>query len=135
MILSWKRKVARAAIFDSKTKLFLLTKSTLPPFKFHLPGGGIHRNEPAEEAVRRELREELNIQPENILAITFAGKQDESVMCIPHTADIFVIQVVNLDIKLSWEIWKAEWFKKEELQRFMHLDEHILKEINDLDLI
>lgn len=131
----WKRKVARAVIFDPKTKLFLLAKGALPPFSFHLPGGGIDRNESSEEAVRRELREELNIQPENILNVAFVGKQDESVMGIPHVADIFIVHVGNLDIRLSWEIWKAEWVDREELQRRVYLNELVLKELKDSDFL
>jgi len=131
----WKRKVARAVIFDSKTKLFLLAKGALPPFNFHLPGGGIDRNESAEQAVRRELREELNIQPENILNVAFVGKQDESVIGVPHAADIFIVQVENLDIKLSWEIWKTEWVDRGELQRRVYLNELVLEKLRNSDFI
>lgn len=47
----------RAIIFDSSGKLYLsMMKGT-----FTLPGGGVEENETLEEAIKRELKEELGI--------------------------------------------------------------------------
>lgn len=118
-----RRKTARAVIFNPKTKLFLLAKGVLPPFRFHLPGGGIDKDESVEEAMRRELQEELNIQAKDISAVTFISKQDEYVMLIPHTAHIFIVEVKNVALKLSWEIWEVEWVDKKELLKRVYMSD------------
>jgi len=58
----FRRKVARAFIYDPTKKLFLVAKSAMPPFLYHLPGGGINKNESPAVALKRELQEEHNIQ-------------------------------------------------------------------------
>lgn len=131
----WRRKTARALIFNPKTGLFLLTKGALPPFRFHLPGGGINKNESAEDAVKRELKEELNIQTKDISSLTFISKQDECTMLIPHTSNIFIIEINNVTLKLSWEICRVKWVSMTELKRCVYLDEPVLKGIEGLALI
>ena len=112
----WRRKVARAFIYDPEQKLFLIAKSALPPFDYHLPGGGIGRGELPEQALIRELKEELNIQPENILSILELHQIDTWVLCIPHSATIFFVTIKNPSIKLSWEIKNVKWVRPSELK-------------------
>ncbi|MDQ0561833.1 ADP-ribose pyrophosphatase YjhB (NUDIX family) [Rhizobium mesoamericanum] len=50
----------RAACFDSEGRIFLVRHSYLPGW--HMPGGGLERNETAEEALIKELREEGNLR-------------------------------------------------------------------------
>ncbi len=89
---------------------------------YHLPGGGIDGNELAEYALKRELREELNILPNNIISTTFLRKTNTSVLCVPHEMDIFLIKVVNTDLKLCWEIHSVKWVSFEELYKFLDSD-------------
>lgn len=49
----------RAACFDDEGRIFLVRHSYLPGW--HLPGGGLDRNETAAEGLARELREEGNL--------------------------------------------------------------------------
>jgi 8-oxo-dGTP pyrophosphatase MutT (NUDIX family) len=112
----WRRKTARAYIFDPEKRLFLLAKSSLPPFHTHLPGGGINRGESPEEAVRRELREELHIQTENIISISYIESRKSTTMYIPHLDYIFLVIVKNVQVKLSWEIKEACWTQPEALR-------------------
>ncbi len=50
----------RAACFDDAGRIFLVRHSYVPGW--HMPGGGLERNEVAEEALIKELREEGNLK-------------------------------------------------------------------------
>ncbi|MBB3390200.1 ADP-ribose pyrophosphatase YjhB (NUDIX family) [Rhizobium sp. BK275] len=50
----------RAACFDEQGRLFLVRHSYTGGW--HMPGGGLERNETAEEALIKELREEGNLK-------------------------------------------------------------------------
>jgi len=56
----------------------LLTKRACEPFKglFCLPGGHIEEYETAEDAIKREVREETGLE---VVALEFAGYRDEIV--------------------------------------------------------
>lgn len=56
----------------------LLTKRAIDPYKglFCLPGGHINEYETAEDAVRREVKEETGL---DVIALEFAGYRDEIV--------------------------------------------------------
>jgi len=58
---------AAALIFDKKDRL-LLTRRAIEPYfgKLDLPGGFIEPMETGEEAISRELKEELDIEVQNI---------------------------------------------------------------------
>ena len=55
-------RVCAVIIHDGK---LLATKNPRTPY-FYLPGGRVQLHEPAEKAILRELREELDICPKNI---------------------------------------------------------------------
>lgn len=50
----------RAACFDADGRIFLVRHSYIGGW--HMPGGGLERNETAEEALVKELREEGNLR-------------------------------------------------------------------------
>ena len=53
----FKRQAARAVLFDKDGRVYLLKMST---YNYHkLPGGGVNNGESFEDAVRRELLEEV----------------------------------------------------------------------------
>ncbi|WP_160008503.1 NUDIX domain-containing protein [Rhizobium sp. 18055] len=50
----------RAACFDAEGRVFLVRHSYVPGW--HMPGGGLERNETAEEGLIKELHEEGNLK-------------------------------------------------------------------------
>ena len=63
------RESTRVIVFDPAGRVLLLHTSDLcdPPLEWwELPGGGIEPGEPAEDAARRELREETGISVESV---------------------------------------------------------------------
>jgi ADP-ribose pyrophosphatase YjhB (NUDIX family) len=79
----------RAACFDQSGRIFLVRHSYVPGW--HMPGGGMERNETAEEALVKELREEGNLriigQPQliHIYFNTSASRRDHVVF---YRADV-----------------------------------------------
>jgi 8-oxo-dGTP pyrophosphatase MutT (NUDIX family) len=96
----------RAFVFGADGHL-LLVKHTYDRY-WYLPGGGRKESEPAEQALARELREELGIRDARIerrLATYFSereGKRD--------TIDIFVVRADSVERLQRLEIAAAQWF-------------------------
>lgn len=80
---------------------------------WYLPGGGRTESEPAEEALARELREELGITTMRIerrLATYFSereGKRD--------TIDVFIVRAEAFEKLQRLEIAEAGWFAPQQL--------------------
>jgi len=96
----------RAFVFSADGRL-LLVKHTYDKY-WYLPGGGRKESEPAENALARELREELGIREaliERHLATYFSereGKRD--------TIDVFVARADAVEKLQRLEIAAAQWF-------------------------
>lgn len=55
------RRTSRAYILLAAEGKILVVKNILSRQQWHLPGGGIRKSETPEQAARRELREEVNL--------------------------------------------------------------------------
>lgn len=111
---------AKAFIIYNKKLLLILrdNKPNIPsPNKWGLPGGAIRKNELALKAIKRELKEEINIVPQNII---YLGKQiyKDGSEVFRYLAKITKNEFQN--VKLGNEGQKLEFFN--------------LNEINQLDL-
>ncbi len=97
----------RAVVVGPDDRL-LLVKHTYDRY-WYLPGGGRQEAEPIEDALARELKEELGIREARIerrLGVYFSereGKRD--------TIDVFVVRAATVERLQRLEIVEAKWFE------------------------
>jgi 8-oxo-dGTP diphosphatase len=96
---------AGAVIFDTEGRVLLLEHVFRSDSGWGLPGGFLNNGEQPEAAVRRELREEIGIDLEDVemlFARTLARPQQIEIY--------FKARAVGTPRPCSFEIRKAEWF-------------------------
>ncbi|MGE0132276.1 MAG: NUDIX hydrolase [Blastocatellales bacterium] len=95
-----------AVVVDSRGRVLLLHHRFRPGSGWGIPGGFIHPREQPEEAIRRELREEIDLEIESA-SIAFVRtlqkyRQVEIIFrCIPK----------GIPLPQDFEINRAEWFE------------------------
>lgn len=99
-----------AAIFDDQGRVLLLEHVFRPDTGWGLPGGFLSRNEQPEEGLRRELREEVGIELEDvqILFVRSFGR-------LRQIEIIFRARAIGVPQPCSVEIKSADWFNPDSL--------------------
>jgi ADP-ribose pyrophosphatase YjhB (NUDIX family) len=101
---------AGAVVTDAHGRVLLLKHRFRPGAGWGMPGGFMEQGEQPGEALRRELREEVGLEVENLELFTTrafkTAKQVEIVFCCRALGD---------PDRLSFEIQKAAWFLPDEL--------------------
>jgi 8-oxo-dGTP diphosphatase len=101
---------AGAVITDASGRVLLLKHRFRPGAGWGMPGGFIEEGEQPEEALRRELREEVGLEVEKLkLFTTRAFKTPNQVEIV------FTARAVGDTNQLSFEIQKAAWFSPDDL--------------------
>lgn len=91
-----------AIITNSKSEILLATRAFEPAKgKLDLPGGFVDMNETAEEALIRELKEELNIDVRNPQYLFSIPNEYNFSGITVHTLDMFFKIEVNDDIQIQ----------------------------------
>ncbi len=107
-----------------KNKL-LLTKRAKKPFKdwWDLPGGFVDRGESAEQALKRELREEtgLDISIKKIFG-TYFGTYSCGLDKFYVLAIVFLAQGSGKPLEALDDVSKSRWFAKKELPQKIAFD-------------
>jgi len=122
-------RVSAKAIIMQGGKLLLIKEKGN---KWDLPGGGVEHLEAIEEALRRELKEELGIFPSKIekdklLAWTtydFDEGWEKPILYLLYRAQISKKPVDTSEVKVKW-------FEKQEIEN-IEFEKHINKFKNDL---
>lgn len=111
-----KQRLTTKAIILRDNKLLLLCEAN---GKWELPGGKPDFGEHMEDAIRRELQEELNISECKISGLV--GQFDFVSHCPNIQTDyqfvvlVFAVDIGKAEIKLSHEHVKYDWAAKEEI--------------------
>jgi ADP-ribose pyrophosphatase YjhB (NUDIX family) len=119
---------AGAVITDSRGRVLLLKHRFRPGKGWGMPGGFMEKDEQAEDTLRRELREEVGLELENLRV--FATRTFRK----PRQVEIvFTAEAVGDPDQLSFEIQKATWFSPGELPKELPKDQAqlIKRALND----
>ena len=109
---------AGAVVTDASGRVLLLKHRFRPGTGWGMPGGFIEEGEQPEEALRRELREEVGLEVEQLrLFTTRAFKKPKQVEIV------FRCQAVGNPDQLNFEIQKAAWFLLTELPEELPKDQ------------
>ena len=112
---------AGAFIFDDTGRILLLEHVFRPDQGWGIPGGFLGKGEQPEEALRRELREEVGLEVEGVellFARTLRG---------PGQLEIyFRAKPVGIAAPCSFEIKRAEWFALDDLPNDLSKDQRRL---------
>jgi 8-oxo-dGTP diphosphatase len=101
---------AGAIITDARGRVLLLKHRFRPGSGWGMPGGFLERGEQPEEGLRRELREEIGFEVENLKLFAARAFKRAKQIEIVFTARAFA----EPD-QLSFEIQAAAWFSLDEL--------------------
>jgi mutator protein MutT len=101
---------AGAVITDKRGRVLLLKHRFRPGSGWGMPGGFLEKGEQPEEALRRELREEIGLEVEQLQL--FATRAFETPLQVEI---IFLCQAIGDTDQLNFEIQKAAWFSVAEL--------------------
>jgi 8-oxo-dGTP pyrophosphatase MutT (NUDIX family) len=97
---------AHAMVEDGEGKLLLVRHTYMPGWFF--PGGGVNRGEPAPEAVKRELKEEIGL--ESFVSCDLFGLYTRKHILATNVIALFHIKGGIFDFRPNREIAEAKFF-------------------------
>ena len=106
---------------------YLLIKTTYSGDYWTVPGGGVHRNESLEHAIRREVKEEIGV---DITELKQLGSYVSRAEYKKDTVYLYVAKTLQATTaKNLREISKAQWFSQDSIpqNRSRSLSEVLLK--------
>jgi 8-oxo-dGTP diphosphatase len=109
---------AGAFVFDDKGRILLLEHEFRPDSRWGIPGGFLNKSEQPEEAMRRELREEVALEVDDVQFL-FARTLGR-----PRQVEIhFACTAKGDPTPSSFEIRKAGWFAPDDLPEDLSRDQ------------
>ena len=101
---------AGAFVFDDEGRILLLEHEFRPDSRWGMPGGFMGKGEQPDEALRRELQEEVSLEVTNV-ELYFARTLKK-----PRQVELFfACKAASAPTPSSFEIRKAQWFDTNEL--------------------
>ena len=146
-----RRIIVSALIFSRDGKLLMGRKDPLKggvyPDCWHIPGGGVDEGESLEQALAREIKEEVGIDLSSSEVIPLPFKNTgtsektlstgEKVLCHMdfNYFEVHIDKLANqIETKLNDDLIEVRWFLKEELPHVKHIPggKEFLQEMNYL---
>lgn len=109
-----------AVVTNDKREVLVLDHYFRPRFSWGLPGGFIDRSEAPEDAIRREIREETDLELEDLVLLTVrsTGSHIEIIFCAKGKGEA----KVN-----STEIRDLGWFNLNNLPEMSEVQKNLLE--------
>jgi len=103
----------------------LLTKRAVPPLKgwWDLPGGFVDRGETAEQALKRELKEETGLNVSELKFFgTYKGIYPSSFDPFHVLSVIFLVKSKKGELQALSDVKESRWFAKHEMPKKIAFD-------------
>ena len=108
-----KKDRVRVIVYRDDGKI-LLVRGRFSRQKWALPGGGVKHNESYEQAVVREVLEEIGLK---IHDLRYLGKANSHESYAKFSVRVFAAHASDYDIKCNFEIMESRWFNRDYLPK------------------
>ena len=108
-----KKDRVRVIVYRDDGKI-LLARGRFSRQEWALPGGGVNRNESYEQAVVREVSEEIGLKIHNL---RYLGKANSHESYAKFSVRVFAAHASDYDIKCNFEIMESWWFNRDYLPK------------------